>query len=975
MKILYPFCGAGEEEADFIVTLTSNMMGITDDGRIHNPLSLQQPDYRKRIYEGKRQVSKKDAVVILNRIDKFRFEQYIESLSDDARQGISDSLNEYGIDFHLNNVGLHCASLLENILRTLASDEEDRSVPFNNLPHRRNPYFTGREEKLREIQTNFKNKGIVSLTQSVTGLGGVGKTSIALEYAYVNFKKYETIWWVNAETEQTTLNAFREFALNKKIIPDEATVSEIIDALQYWFNNKNNKDWIFIYDNADADHFNEWVEKYLPQTSNGHVLITTRSYFFPKSTTINIDIFNKSEALEFVQNRTGKSGEGFSDALVEILAERLQYLPLALEQAAAYIEQTPDVTYQDYINLLEKYGVDVFANENYIVDYASTVAVTWKISMAKITNESAVQMFNMCAYFASVKIPIDIFIKGRDELPEFLKEDIVDDFKRNDIIRDLTRYSLLSCENDSAIPSDENRILYMHRLLQEVVQKSVGQKTKWLEYCLFSIATAITWKKGNKNSVEIFKIEYPHAITVAEASILACAENEEVVEIAGMVFNAVGQLLSDIGDPTGALKYFCKGLTIYLTIHGDEHPDIATAYNNIGCVYRDLSQPKTALENYQKALEILKSIYGSEHPHIAVSYNNIGYVYYTLGETKIALDYYDKALAIHEKINSKEHPDTVSLYNNIGTIYARSGKVDKALEYYYRGLKVREATYGFEHPYTAMSYNNIGVIYADAGKPQKAIDYYNKALVILEKIYGEENIQVAVLYNNIGDVYRVSSEFDRALSHYMKSLKINEKVYGNAHLSTATLYNNVATVYACQKDFDKSLVYHKKALLIRENTVGEQSSDTATSYLNIGEVYRNLGKTDDALGYFDKALSIFEKIYGKDLLFTATVYNNIAAVYVDKDEPEKALEYFNRALVILENLYGEEQHYTATTLDNIGLIYVSLGEVKRAYDCFKKSLAIREKIHGDENSRFTVMRELFEHYGNLLQGEGEENEF
>jgi tetratricopeptide (TPR) repeat protein len=902
-----------------------------------------------------------------------RFEEYISELPDDARQGISDSLNGHGIKTHLNNVGLHCADLLELVLRTLVSDDVI-NTPLNNLPHKKNPYFTGREEKLLKIQDNFKNKDMVSLTQSVTGLGGIGKSSIALEYAYSNFKKYETIWWVNAETEQTALTSVREFALKKKIITAEANASEIAEALKYWFMNRKNKNWLFVYDNADAENF-DWLEKYLPQTNNGHALITTRSHFFPQGTAINIDIFSETEAIAFLKKRTKKHGEGYSDKLAKDLAVRLQYLPLALEQSAAYIEQTQDVTYQDYIALIEKHSVDVFAEKRYIVDYVSTVAITWKISMEKITHASAVQLFNMCAYFASIKIPVDIFIKGNEELPTELKSDIMDDFKRNDILRDLTRYSLLSCENDDAILSDENRVLYMHRLLQEVVQKSISADIKWLEYCLYVFATAIRWKKGDKDAVDLFKAEYPHAITIAETAVLVCSENEEAIKIAGMMLNAVGQLLSDVGDPNGALRYFSKGLEICVKIHGGEHIETATAYNNVGYVYRDLDQANAALEHYKKALGILKNTHGDEHPHVAASYNNIGYVYSTLSEIKTALDYYDKALAIHEKINGKGHPDTVTLLNNIGTIYARTGKVDKALEYYYQGLKIREVAYGVEHPYTAMSYNNIGVIYADSGKPQKAVEYYDKALMAFEKIYGEDNIKVAVLYNNIGDVYRVLTEFDKALEYYMKSLKINETVYGETHLSTATLYNNVAAVFACQKDYDKSLAYHKKALQIRIDNAGERNSDTAASYLNIGEVYRGLGQTDNALSYFDKALSIFERIYGKDLLFTATVYNNIAAVYADTEKPEKALEYFNKALVILKNQYGEEQIYTATTYDNIGLIHVTLGENKKAFEYFKKSLIIREKLHGKENSPYGAMRELFEYYKDAVQNEGEENEF
>jgi len=359
-KALYPHCGAGEEESEFIVTITSHIMSISDDER--NPLADLRLDYRKRIYEGERDISRKIVTAILNRMDKSQFEQFIDCMEDDVRQNISDALNSYGVDCHLNDVGQHCADLLEDILKARVSTDEPTGVPFDNLPHKKNPYFTGREQKLKEIQANFKNKDMVSLTQSVTGLGGIGKTSVALQYAYTNFKKYETIWWVNAETEQTALSSFRDFAVKKKIIPDEANASEIIEALKYWFNNKKNKNWLFIYDNADADDFG-WFEKYLPQTDNGHVLITTRSYFFPKSVTINIDIFNETEAVKFLKKRTCKTGKGYSDELAKGLAERLQYLPLALEQAAAYIEQTPCVTYQDYINLIEKHGVDVFVKK------------------------------------------------------------------------------------------------------------------------------------------------------------------------------------------------------------------------------------------------------------------------------------------------------------------------------------------------------------------------------------------------------------------------------------------------------------------------------------------------------------------------------------------------------------------------------------------------------------------------------------
>lgn len=226
------------------------------------------------------------------------------------------------------------------------------AMPFNNLPHSKNPYFTGRTQKLDLIYSNFQSGDLISLVQSIVGLGGVGKSSIALEYAYRYSKEYEIIWWVNAECSTTVLTDYEEFALKKKIISENAKADEIIETMKYWFNN--NENWLFIYDNADSNDFNEWFEPYLPQNRKGHVLITTRSNFFPRSKSIDITVFTEDEAVKFLEGRTNKRYSDFSEDSSKELSKYLGYLPLALEQAAAYIVETPGVDFQEYINLFKK---------------------------------------------------------------------------------------------------------------------------------------------------------------------------------------------------------------------------------------------------------------------------------------------------------------------------------------------------------------------------------------------------------------------------------------------------------------------------------------------------------------------------------------------------------------------------------------------------------------------------------------------
>jgi len=240
-------------------------------------------------------------------------------------------------------------------------DFAEKKDIIKNLPFVRNLYFTGREKILEEISQKLKSNGMVSLIQSSNDLLGVGKTEIALEYTYIHEKEYETILWMNAENKNNLLVAIRDLMLYKQTISEKAEENDIIESIKNWFNN--NEKWLFIYDNVKADDFNKWLEPFLPQRldGKGHILITTQNTFFPKcKSLITVPVFNEIEAVSFLKIRTDKSGEEYSDAFAKMLAEQLQYLPLALEQAAEYIRKTPGVTYQDCIALIKSYGANVF---------------------------------------------------------------------------------------------------------------------------------------------------------------------------------------------------------------------------------------------------------------------------------------------------------------------------------------------------------------------------------------------------------------------------------------------------------------------------------------------------------------------------------------------------------------------------------------------------------------------------------------
>ena len=232
------------------------------------------------------------------------------------------------------------------------------------LPQNRNPYFTGRKEVLKQIETELQKRGIVSLVQTDKSFIGIGKSSIAFEYAYIHLEEYDTIWWVNADDFSNALEAYKTLAEKKKIITDQATEEEIIKAVKNWFDN--NKNWLFIFDNAKATDYNIWLNQFFPKQSvyNGHLIITTRDNFYPRSPVkIYITAFNNAECVEFLQKRIGKFGDDYTDLDALELSKLLKQSPLVIEQIASYIEENPGVGYQDCMNLINSYGVGFLQNK------------------------------------------------------------------------------------------------------------------------------------------------------------------------------------------------------------------------------------------------------------------------------------------------------------------------------------------------------------------------------------------------------------------------------------------------------------------------------------------------------------------------------------------------------------------------------------------------------------------------------------
>jgi tetratricopeptide (TPR) repeat protein len=693
------------------------------------------------------------------------------------------------------------------------SDETEYpgGLPINNLPPR-NRYFTGRNQNLDKIPMVFKDNNFIQ----VTGLGGIGKTQLALEYAYRYGERYTSIiWFVSAVNETTIFSSF--VALCKKVgvdLPNDYSEPDVQKSAKEWLEHSDG--WLLILDDLELY---ETVMPYLPLKSSGHILITTRVTNANLGAVVNIGELSEDEAVEFLKLNLATVE---TDAQLKELAKKLGYFPLALEQAASYILETK-VTIPEYFYQFDSAKIVLTDDkEKAFTQFDQVMLATLQTSFSKIS-ESAKQLLYLCAYMAPHEIPHSLFIRNIDLLPEPLRSNLNDKSGRFTLSDELEAYALITGQRQE---------FSVHPYYQWYLRQLQEDRSEWVNICLRLFISDIPREFDDWESKERFVHIAEHAYFVAGHAHSIKFKSNATSEL----YFCLGYGFDKIGQYDKSLDCYHKALMIHEKTLGKKNPDTAKTYNNIANVYKKQGDYSKALEWLEKASSISEKVIGKENPSTAKTYNNIASVYKSQGDYASALEYYHKALAIFEKVLGREHPDTATTYNNIAGVYYIQGDYPKALELYQKNLAIDEKILGREHPDTATTHNNIAFVYSNQGDYGKALEWYYKALEIREKVLGENHPDTATTYNNIAFIYSSQGNYLQALEWFYKSLEICEKVLGREHPDTAITYNNIALVYSDQGDYQKALEWFHKALAIDEKILGKEHPSTVRIYNNISAV-------------------------------------------------------------------------------------------------------------------------------------------
>ncbi len=595
----------------------------------------------------------------------------------------------------------------------------------------RNPNFTGREDILAQLRSALTSGQVAAWKQALTGLGGTGKSQIAAEYAYRYKDDYQFIWWLPSEEPAALASNYAGLA-QELDLPDKGSADQmtIIAAVKRWL--EENRGWLVIFDNVThpAD-----IEAYLPRDGTGHAVITSRDPNWGGSAVVlPIQVFKRDESVDFIIKRTKQESREDADELADTLGD----LPLALEQAAAFMEERA-VSIMDYLKLFRERRAEVLERGKPTA-YPETIATTWDISLQAIKSEfqEAVDLIKLFAFLAPDDIPRSLLIEGAQDLPEPLRCVLQDPIKFNDAVAALRQYSLVNVADDC---------FSIHRLVQAVTFDSLGEeeKKKWAEAAVRLVNRAFPFESDDVRTWSTCSSLLSHALASAKLA----EELEIAPEETSRLLNQSGNYIKGRADLLGAKALYKRALAIGEKVYGPDHFVVAVYANNLGFVLKDLGDLKEAKRLYGRALAIDEKVYGPDHPDVAIDVNNLGGVLRFLGDPQGAKKLYERALAIDEKVYGPDHPDVAIDVNNLGNVLDDLGDLQVAKKHYERALAIGEKVYGPDHPQVAIYANNLGNVLMGLGDLQGGKKCYERALRIFRKSLGDDHPKTKLAQSNL----------------------------------------------------------------------------------------------------------------------------------------------------------------------------------------------------------------------------------
>jgi tetratricopeptide (TPR) repeat protein len=802
---------------------------------------------------------------------------------------------------------------------------------ITNVPPR-NPEFSGRGALLEELHKRLTAGGTAAVAQAATvhGLGGVGKTQLALEYAHRYATHYDVIWWVPAEQPVAIPGVLAELARRLQV-PEQADQAELLTAL--WDTLRKRDRWLLIYDNADRP---KEIADYRPPRGSGRQLITSRTAAWGRpETTLRLDVLDRGEAVTFLRRRTASD----DTATLAQLADALGDLPLALEQAAAYMDRT-HTTPADYLALYREHAAELLALGEPLTT-EQTVATTWQVSLDRLRSTPAAKdLLSLCAFLAPDSIPRSLLVEHATVLPEPLREAVEQSLARNEVIHELDRYSLVTVTAET---------MTVHRLVQTVVRASLDDegRRQWADVAFRLVAAAFPLDSADVANWPTCALLLPHALAAVgyaaefgvepEASALAELLNKEAL------------YLWSHGQYRQARALQERALAIRQNVLGKNHRDTLTSMYNLAEILRALGDLQGAHDLHEQTLKARKRFLGEDDHDTLRSMHSLAVTHRQRGNPEAARQLFEQTLKAHRQVLGDDHRDTLRTMNDLAETHRNLGNLRGALELFEQILNARRRVLGDDHPETFWTMNGLGEIRRALGDLQGALSLHEQTVAGYQKLLRDDHPDTLVAVNSLAVTLQSLGNLHGAFELHQQNLIARRRVLGDDHPDTLWTKNNLADTRRALGDLPGALALHKQTLATRKRVLGHDHPNTLISMSNLGETLRILGDIRGAFRLHEQVLVTRRQVLGDDHPDTFWSMHRLAMTLRNLGHLRDARELFEQTMTTRKRVLGHEHPDTLQSMHSLAAILRDLRDLEEAHRLFGQTLKARQQVLGEDH--------------------------
>ncbi|WP_069761741.1 FxSxx-COOH system tetratricopeptide repeat protein [Streptomyces sp. LUP47B] len=802
---------------------------------------------------------------------------------------------------------------------------------WGNVPPR-NRAFTGREQLLEDLHRRLQEGTTAVLPEALQGMGGVGKSQLAVEYVYRHLNEYQVIWWIPSEQSQQIRQVLVELArrLGLDVGTGEANtaVPAVIEALRVGEPYKN---WLLVFDNAEVP---EAVREFFPTNGPGRILVTSRNaQWATAARPLEVDVFAREESRQLLQLRAPNLDDDTADRLAETLGD----LPLGIEQAAVWLSET-GMPADEYLRLFEQQAADLMVSDP-PPDYPLSVAAAWNVSLERLqkNHPAALQLLQVCAFFAPEPISRRLLTGVRDApVPPELAAALSDPIRLSRAIREINRYALARINHAT-------NTIQLHRLVQRVLINQMPDplKEQMRNGAHRLLAKGDPGAPADSRQWSQYGELLPHVI------------NSRAVEstdpwVRQLVLNEI-QYMFTWGDHEGSRDLAKQAYETWRGIDGERAEPVLMAAKLYSDALRILGHYRVAYELDQRTHELMSETLGPEHEMTLEITGMLAWDLRMRGDFGAASELDRQSFETSRRLFGPNDLSTLIVAHRVALNLRLTGDFREALDLDQDTHRRKVEELGENALSTLGTLAGVVVDRQEAGEYIEARDQQQDVVGRYEYNYGPTNPTTVSGYRGLAVAERRAGRHEEAIELSAKALTLFRNRYGDNYPDTlaALLAHSVDVRHS--GDLPRALELSGQGCKGYERLFGAHHPHTLGAQVNHAICLRLLGRCEEARAMNERLLSALAESLGEDHPNTLACATNLAADLYELGQVQASVELSTRTLDQSRRRLGEDHPAALATAVNLSVGLRLLGRTEEADDLHADTMTRYERALGADH--------------------------